>query len=294
VPPPPPAASIFELTLDTAADNYAVFGCPVAHSRSPAIHRLFARQTRQPLHYQAVLVPPGQFAEALDRFRVLGGKGLNITLPFKGDAWHAATVRSPRAERCGSVNTMWFDADGGVHGDTTDGIGLLRDLDRLGMEIPGRPVLVLGAGGAAGAVLPDIVDRAPAHVTVANRTIARAVELVQRLAGGRDDVEACGYAALAGRRYQLIINCTSAGLAGAVPPLPNGILADRAACYDLVYGDGPTPFCRWARDRGARRVSDGLGMLVEQAAESFFLWRGVRPATLPVLATLRTSARSGR
>jgi shikimate dehydrogenase len=293
VPTQAATVSIFpDLTLNPAADNYAVFGNPVAHSKSPAIHRLFARQTGQTLHYQAVLVPPDRFDEALARFHELGGKGINVTLPFKADAWRAAAVRSPRAEQSGSVNTVWFDEAGRANGDTTDGVGLLLDLARLGMAIRGRRVLVLGAGGAVSAVLADILSQSPSLLVVANRTVVRAEELVRRLGAGV--AEACGYAALARRRFDVIINGTSLSLAGGVPPLPNGILADRAGCYDMVYAEYPTAFCRWARERGAARVSDGLGMLVEQAAESFFLWRGVRPLTLPVLSQLRASVLAGR
>ncbi|MBI1732195.1 MAG: shikimate dehydrogenase [Gammaproteobacteria bacterium] len=276
--------------MDPAADNYAVFGNPVAHSKSPLIHRLFAHQFGLTLHYQAVLVPIGRFTEALDRFQILGGRGLNVTLPFKGEAWNAATIRGPRAERCGSVNTLWFDEQGRRHGETSDGLGLVRDLARQGMEVTGRRVLMLGAGGAVGGVLPDILALSPSALVIANRTVARAEDLLQRAAGGANNVEACGYPGLAGRRFDLIINGTSLSLAGEVPPIPDGVLAGDAGCYDMVYGDGPTPFCRWAGDRGAARISDGLGMLVEQAAESFFLWRGKRPHTLPVVTGLRAPA----
>ena len=278
-----------DLILDPAADNYAVVGNPIAHSKSPLIHRLFAQQTGQRLHYQAVLVPPGQFAAALDRFQELGGKGLNITLPFKEEAWAAATNRSTRAEHCRSINTLWFDNAGQRCGETTDGLGLTRDLARLGMEVRGRQVLILGAGGAVRGVLADILALAPSRLVIANRTISRATELLRQLGAG-DGAQACGYEALAGGKFDLIINGTSMVLHGELPPLPAGILAPGGACYDMVYGNAPTVFCRWARDQHAALISDGLGMLVEQAAESFRIWRGVRPETAVVMAQLRSAA----
>lgn len=286
---PPSPVSIADLVLDPAADNYAVFGNPVAHSKSPLIHQAFARQTGQRIHYQAVLVPPGEFAVALDRFQELGGRGLNITLPFKSDAFAAAVVRSPRAQRCGSVNTLWFDADGRRHGETTDGPGLMRDLARQDIGVAGRRVLVLGAGGAVAGVLPDLLAARPAQLVLANRTVQRAADMVSRL-DVADVVQACGYPALAGRQFDLVINGTSLGLTGAVAPLPDRLLAPGAHCYDMIYGDAARPFCAWARTHGAVRISDGLGMLVEQAAESFLLWRGLRPDTAPVIAALRSAA----
>ena len=290
LPQSPLPATLPDLTLDPAADNYAVFGHPVAQSKSPLIHQLFARQTGQHLRYQAVLVPSGQFVAALDRFQAQGGKGLNITLPFKGEAWAATTNRSARAERCGSVNTIWFDANGRRCGETTDGLGLLRDFERQGMEVSGRRVLLLGAGGAVGGVLPDILAQAPSRLVIANRTVSRAADLLRQSAGSSVCVQACGYEALAGQECELVINGTSLGLQGEIPPLPDGILAAGAGCYDMVYGEAPTSFCRWAQDQGAVNISDGLGMLVEQAAESFLIWRGVRPETQPVIDRLRLSA----
>lgn len=286
---PPQPVSIAGLALDPAADNYAVFGNPVAHSMSPLIHAAFARQVGQRIRYQAVLVPVDGFRAALDRFQSLGGRGLNITLPFKAEAFCAAAAASVRAVRCGSVNTLWFEAGGRRHGETTDGIGLMRDLARQGIGIEGRRVLVLGAGGAVGGVLPDLLAAQPAMLVVANRTVARALDMVRRL-GAEGGVETCGYPALSGRLFDVVINGTSLGLAGAVAPLPDRLLAPGADCYDMIYGAGAAPFCHWARARGAARVCDGLGMLVEQAAESFLLWRGVRPDTAPVIAALASAA----
>ena len=283
----PPVLIFPDLKLDPAADNYAVFGNPVAHSKSPLIHRLFAQQTGQRVHYQAALVPTGQFVAVLDRFQALGGMGLNITLPFKGEAWAAATERSARAERCGSVNTLWFDNAGRRCGETTDGLGLMRDLARLGMEVRGQRVLILGAGGAVRGALADVLALAPSELVIANRTLSRGVALLRHLAAG-DGAQACGYPALAGREFDLIINATSMVLNGELPPLPAGILATGGACYDMVYGDVATVFCRWAREQHAAAVSDGLGMLVEQAAESFRIWRGVRPETAAIIEQLRS------
>lgn len=283
---PPHVVASAGLVLDPGADNYVVFGNPVAHSLSPAIHAAFARQSGARIHYQPVLVPPGGFAAALDRFQSLGGRGANVTLPFKGDAFAAVAAPAGRAARCGSVNTLWFDDAGVRHGDTTDGTGLMTDLARLGIGLRGRRVLVLGAGGAVGAVLADLHDAAPAQLVIANRTVSRARDLLVRL-GIAGTASCCAYAELAGRAFDVVINGTSLGLAGSLAPLPDGLLAPGADCYDMIYGAGARPFCDWARAAGAARVSDGLGMLVEQAAASFRIWRGVGPDTAAVLAALR-------
>lgn len=283
--PPAPVAGT-DLVLEPDIDNYVLFGNPVGHSLSPAIHAAFARQTGQRLHYQAVLVPPGGFAAALDRFQSLGGRGANVTLPFKGDAFAAVTAPEPRAARCGSVNTLWFDGAGTRHGDTTDGIGLLADLARLDFGLRDRRVLVLGAGGAVGAVLADLHAAAPAQLVVANRTLSRARDLLARLGIG-GTASCCDYPQLARRGFDVIINGTSLGLDGAVAPLPDDLQVRGADCYDMIYGAGARPFCDWARHHGAARVSDGLGMLVQQAAASFRIWRGVEPDPRPVLAALR-------
>jgi shikimate dehydrogenase len=270
-----------------AIDSYAVMGNPVAHSRSPLIHAAFARQTGQSLQYRAILVPLGGFAAALEAFQNEGGKGLNVTLPFKGDAWAAMDVRTPRAERCGSVNTIRFDTGGERFGDNTDGIGLLRDLDRLGIPVEDASVLVLGAGGAVSGVLGDLLDRRPSRLKIVNRTPQRATALVERFSSARPILESGKYESLPGECFKLVINGTSLSLAGELPPLPDDLLADGACCYDMVYGERETVFVEWARRRGAAVSADGLGMLVEQAAESFYIWRGVRPETEPVMAMLR-------
>jgi len=274
-------------SLDPSVDNYCVMGNPVAHSKSPQIHTAFAAQTGQRLYYQAIFVEEGGFSAALDKFQRLGGKGLNITVPFKEDAWKACQHRTRRAERAHAVNTLWFNGDGQRHGDTTDGIGLMRDLTvNHGIKITGQDVLILGAGGAVRGILDPLFDEQPAHVVIANRTLSRA----EQLAGvffDRGDINACSYAALKGKRFHVVINGTSASLQGEVPPLPGGILADSACCYDLMYATADTVFITWAKSQCAAKALDGIGMLVEQAAESFYLWRGVRPDTKPVIEALR-------
>ena len=267
-------------------DRYAVMGNPIAHSKSPRIHALFAAQTGQDLVYEALLAPAGGFAASADAFRAAGGRGLNVTVPFKQDAYVWAERLSTRAERAGAVNTLVL-GPGGSLGDNTDGAGLVRDLEaNLGCAISGRRVLLLGAGGAARGVLAPLLAAGPAAVTIANRTPDKAAELALRFG----DLGLCygrSYDELAGERFDLLINATAAGLSGEVPPLPEGLLADAAWCYDMMYGDEPTAFVRWARAHGAAHAADGLGMLVEQAAEAFLIWRGVRPDTAPVLAALR-------
>jgi shikimate dehydrogenase len=261
-------------------------GNPIAHSQSPRIHALFAAQTGQHLEYRAILVEPGGFAAAARAFRDAGGKGLNVTVPFKQDAWVFADVLSARAERAGAVNTLSFEPTG-ARGDNTDGPGLVRDLQvNHGCALAGRRILLLGAGGAARGVLQPLLVERPAQLVIANRTAGKAAELALRF-GDLGPVFGCGLADLAGRSFDLIVNATAAGLNGAVPALPAGVLAADGWCYDLMYGREPTAFVRWGRERGAVQALDGLGMLVEQAAEAFQRWRGVWPDTKPVIAALR-------
>ena len=272
--------------MSAQPDSYAVMGHPIAHSKSPRIHSLFAAQTGQNLEYRAILVEPGGFAAAARAFRQAGGRGLNVTVPFKQDAWVFADILSARAERAGAVNTLIFEA-GGVRGDNTDGPGLVRDLTvNHQCTLAGRRVLLLGAGGAARGVLQPLLLERPAQLVIANRTANKARDLVLRFSD-LGPVSGCGLAELAGRQFDLIINATAAGLQDAVPPLPEGVLAAGGWCYDLMYGSEPTAFVRWGQAHGAARSVDGLGMLVEQAAESFRLWRGVWPETGPVIAALR-------
>ncbi len=271
-------------------DRYAVIGNPVAHSKSPQIHTAFAHQTGQRMEYVRLLGETARFAEDVRDFIASGGRGLNVTVPFKEAAWRLADERSERAQPAGAVNTLVLREDGSLWGDNTDGIGLVRDLrDNQGASLRGARVLLLGAGGAARGVLQPLLHEAPERLIIANRTGSKAQRLAADLAG-RGGVRGCGLEGLAGMTFDLVINATAAGLEGAVPPLPDDILGSNAWCYDLMYGDEPTPFMRWGESRGAAKALDGLGMLVEQAAESFFLWRGVRPDTGPVIAELRRRA----
>ncbi|MDE2343774.1 MAG: shikimate dehydrogenase [Betaproteobacteria bacterium] len=275
-------------------DRYAVMGYPVAHSRSPQIHALFAQATRQPMVYERIGPNPEAFEEAVAQFRLQGGKGLNITLPFKERAYALANRRSARAQAAGAANTLDFQA-GDIYADNTDGVGLVRDLERnLGCELLGRNVLLLGAGGAARGVVEPLLAAGVARLVVANRTPSRAKTLLDQLrhSGGIAPDRmgcclACGLEGIPRDSYDFIINATSGSLSGEVPVLPDWVFGPQALAYDMVYGKGSTPFMTLARENGAARAVDGLGMLVEQAAESFHLWRGVYPETAPVLQLLR-------
>lgn len=276
-------------------DHYAVIGNPIAHSKSPQIHAAFARQTGQDLVYEALLAPVDGFAQTVADFRARGGRGVNVTVPFKLEAFALADRHSPRAHAAGAVNTLAFEADG-ILGDNTDGAGLVRDLGvNLNFPLAGRRILLLGAGGATRGVLLPLLDSGPASLTIANRTVGKAEALAALFAAraGAAVVDACGFDALAGRRFDLVINATAASLADELPPLPPGLYAEDALAYDMMYGRGPTRFMHAALADGAARAADGLGMLVEQAAESFTLWRGVRPDSGPVLAALRRQIDAG-
>ena len=270
-------------------DRYAVIGNPVAHSKSPLIHAEFARQTGQDLVYVKLPAPKRSFRIELDRFIKHGGCGLNITVPFKEEAANACLQLSERAKFAQAANTLTL-TDGRVIGDNTDGAGMLRDLEKnLHIGIRGRRVLLMGAGGAARGVLMPLIARGARFVVIANRDLRKARELEQRF-GLFGNVRARAYNDLSGSAFDLIINSTSASLQGMVPPLPGSAFAQDCVAYDLVYAaGGTTPFLDRARACGAAVTSDGLGMLVEQAAESFFIWRGVRPDTAPVLALLRAA-----
>lgn len=275
-------------------DRYAVVGNPIAHSKSPQIHAAFAAQTGQALSYEALLAPLDGFAATVAEFRAAGGRGLNVTVPFKLEAHALADRLTPRARAAGAVNTLAFGADG-VLGDNTDGAGLVRDLSHHhGCNIAGLRVLLLGAGGAARGALLPLLQAGPAKLTIANRSADKAVALAREFAAaGGSPLDGCGFPSLAGRRYDLVINATAASLSAEVPPLPPGLYSDGALAYDMVYAKEETPFMRAARLDGAARVADGLGMLVEQAAESFALWRGVQPDTGPVLGALRCALAAG-
>jgi len=276
-------------------DRYAVFGNPITHSRSPGIHRLFAEQTGEDLVYDRQEVALDGLEEAVRQFFAAGGKGINITVPFKEQACRLSERLDAAASCAGAVNTLRMDTDGRLHGYNTDGSGLLRDLEHnLGYAIGGARVLLIGAGGAARGVLHPLLQREPALLTITNRTLARAEALVALAsdAGTSIRIEARALDACAQGHYDLVINATSAGLADSRPALPDSIFSNRATlAYDMVYGSEPTAFERWALASGAQRSSNGLGMLVEQAADAFRIWRGKRPNTAPVIAALRAALR---
>jgi shikimate dehydrogenase len=267
-------------------DRYAVIGNPIAHSKSPVIHAAFARQTGQDLTYERILGPVGGFQVAVDAFRAEGGRGLSVTLPFKLEACAYATDLSDRAEAAGAVNTLKFEgAD--TFGDNTDGAGLVRDVQgNLGVPLRAKRVLIAGAGGAAQGLVVPIFACGVADLVVANRTLSKAETLAARFAE-RGPVSASSFEALAEQRFDVVINATAASIGGECPPLPAVVYEDCALAYELMYGRGETPFMQQALAGGAAKVADGLGMLVEQAAEAFELWRGVRPDTAPVLVLLR-------
>jgi len=272
-------------------DRYAVIGNPVAHSKSPFIHAEFAGHTGQDLVYERVLAPLDGFAAAVDHFRAKGGLGLNVTLPFKLEAFALAQERGAHAWDAQAVNTLKFEG-ATIYGDNTDGIGLVRDIQaNLAFPIAGRDVLLMGAGGAAQGALGMLLDAKPARLVVANRTPQKAERLAERLRHARGLgmalLSASGYAELTGQEFDLIVNSTSASLNDTVPELPDGVFARDCLAYDMMYGKGLTPFLEKALTQGAARLADGIGMLVEQAAESFFIWRGVRPQTGPVIAALK-------
>ncbi|MBS1211403.1 MAG: shikimate 5-dehydrogenase [Proteobacteria bacterium] len=269
-----------------ARDRYAVFGHPIAHSKSPRIHALFAAQTGQALDYTAQDVDASAFESAVRDFFASGGKGLNCTVPLKELAWRLADIRSERAERAKAVNTLALRPDGMIFGDNTDGAGLLRDLgNNLRLQLCGKTILILGAGGASRGIIQPLLEVGPKRLIIANRTVDKARILASEFSD-MADVEGCGFDALSHRSADLILNATAASLSGEVPPLPPTVLKKNGCCYDLAYGTEPTPFVQWGERIGAARSVDGIGMLVEQAAEAFRVWRGIYPETAPVIALL--------
>lgn len=275
--------------MSQPSDRYAVIGQPVEHSRSPAIHRLFAKQCHQAIEYTRLPAPIDGFERVADEFFAAGGAGLNITLPFKQAAAALADRLTRRAERAGAVNTL-MATDTGLVGDNTDGAGLVADLvDRLGVAIAGRHLLILGAGGAVRGVVPNLLAAGAARITIANRSPDKAAAIATACAA-MGDVRACALGA-APDNADLVINAISAGLTeGAMPAIDARVLTRADAVYDMIYAEAPTPFLRWAARHGMTSGRDGFGMLVEQAAESFALWRGIRPETAPVMAALRPEA----
>lgn len=267
-------------------DCYCVFGNPINHSKSPLIHEEFAQQTQQPITYTAELAPVDGFAQAWQHFVAIGGRGANVTVPFKGDAFALCDTLSHRAKRAQAVNTLIVGGNGRTYGDTTDGVGLVRDLGYHRVPIKDKRVLVIGAGGAVRGVLEPLLVEQPRELVVVNRTADKAAQLVRDFAD-LGNLKGGGFDAVEGQ-FDLVINGTSASLSGDLPPLPDKLFTQHAWAYDMMYGAEPTVFLQWAGPCGAKLL-DGLGMLVEQAAESFFLWRNVRPETASVRSQLRQS-----
>jgi shikimate dehydrogenase len=268
-------------------DKYAVIGNPIEHSKSPQIHAAFAKQTGEAVEYGRILGDPDDFPGDVRRFLADGGLGLNVTVPFKEQAWSLADELSPGAHTAGAVNTLIRLEDNRLRGENTDGVGLVRDLTvNQGFRLQGKRILILGAGGAARGVIRPLLEQRPKRTIIANRTAVKAYSLASGVAA-YGQVAGCGLDELEGMQFDLIINATAAGLQGEVPPIPGSVLAKGGWCYDMLYGDRITAFQRWGREHRAARSLDGLGMLVEQAAESFRLWRGILPETSPVIAMLR-------
>lgn len=278
--------------MEDALDRYGVMGYPVSHSRSPVIHRLFAQQTGQKLQYELLEVAPDKLEWAVRQFGRTGGKGLNITVPHKREVVRLVDEMSEQAALAGAVNTLIF-SDDGIVGDNTDGVGLMRDLTiNQHLAIEGANVLILGAGGATRGIVGPLLEAEPGSIVIANRTFAKARSLADEFSV-QGPVNACRFEDIRSLPvYDLVINATSAGVRGEKPPYPAAAIHPQTVCYDLSYALSATPFSRWAAKLGAARAVMGWGMLVEQAAESFYLWRGVRPDTAPVLRQLTVDASS--
>lgn len=269
-------------------DQYAVFGHPIQHSQSPKIHQLFAEQSGQFLCYEARDVPAPAFVAAVDSFFRQGGKGLNCTLPLKQLAWQRADKLSKRAVVSKAVNTLILQKGGTLLGDNTDGVGLLTDLtNNHGITLAGRKILILGAGGASRGIIEPLLQQLPAQLVIANRTVAKAIALSHEFAP-LGNIKGCGYADIDQGRFDLILNATSASLSGKLPPLGEHVLAQQGCCYDLSYAKQATAFVLWGQRQHAAKSLDGLGMLVEQAAEAFYCWRGIRPETTAVIELLNS------
>ncbi|MCK5728417.1 MAG: shikimate dehydrogenase [Methylococcales bacterium] len=269
------------------SDFYAVFGQPIHHSKSPQIHQLFAQDTQQIMDYQAQEVSAGLFKKSVTDFFEKGGKGLNCTVPLKELAFEFATELSPRAQCAKAVNTLILQKNGCVLGDNTDGCGLVTDLTQNhAIALKQKRILILGAGGASRGIIQPIMQQVPQKLVIANRTIEKSIALALEFKS-LGKIEGCGFKDLKGQSFDLILNATSASLSGQLPPLPNNLIAENGVCYDLSYGSEPTIFVRWGIEQNAHKSLDGLGMLVEQAAEAFYLWRGVRPNTHAIINVLK-------
>lgn len=268
-------------------DRYAVIGNPIHHSKSPLIHREFARQTQQDMSYEAILSPLDQFVHTVRSFQNQGGKGFNITLPFKIEAFRFATQLTERAQSAQAVNTLQFCNNSEILGDNTDGAGLVRDIEvNQGVSIRNKTILLMGAGGAARGVILPLLKLSPNRLTIANRTLDKAIELQQQFAGF-GNIRSTSYPELIQEKFDIIINATSASIANELPPLTPNVFAAQTLAYDMMYGKQLTPFLQFAQCSGVNHLVDGIGMLVEQAAESFYLWRGIRPETTTVIRMLK-------
>lgn len=268
-------------------DKYAVIGNPIHHSKSPLIHTKFAKQTGEDIEYTAIEVPLDSLQSSLQQLQnILKLKGINVTVPFKEQVWAIVENKSVRAKVAGAVNTVTFNDDGTLFGDNTDGIGLCQDLT-VNHQIPlaGKRILLLGAGGASRGVITPLLEYQPEKLFIANRTAEKASWLAQ-LFGHAGNVNGGGFNDIRGK-FDVVINATAASLQGEVPPLPDSVLATPACCYDMMYSDTDTAFLQWAKAHHVAKTIDGLGMLVEQAAEAFFIWRGIRPQTASVIKSLR-------
>ncbi len=269
-------------------DQYAVFGHPINHSKSPRIHTLFAQQTQQELIYTAQEVPAESFTSAITHFFKQGGKGLNCTVPLKELAWQRADSLSKRAQFSKAVNTLVLQADGSLLGENTDGIGLVTDLTvNHNISLHNKRILILGAGGASRGIIAPIMDKSPTHIVIANRTVKKAITLSNEFSQ-LGNITGCSYDEVKDSEFDLILNATSASLTGDLPPLSDNLLANKGHCYDLAYSNDPTAFVKWGLAHNAEKSLDGLGMLVEQAAEAFNIWRGVRPETKEIIALLNS------
>jgi shikimate dehydrogenase len=273
--------------VNTPPDQYGVVGHPIAHSLSPFIHGMFAKQTGENLVYRLHDVEPAHFRSYVLEFFSRGGRGLNVTVPHKVAAAELANELTPRAERASAANTLAMQEDNRILGDNTDGAGLVHDIrDNLGITVGRRRLLLIGAGGATRGVLAPLLILQPEEIIVANRTAERARQLAAEFAD-LGTIHGAGFDQLEGNAFDIVINATSASLAGEVPSVPAGVIGRNTFCYDMAYGKTGTPFVSWALEHGAVRAEQGWGMLVEQAAESFCLWRRVRPQTAPVLTALK-------
>ncbi len=268
-------------------DAYAVFGSPIKHSKSPVIHSMFAEQTGQQMQYDKQDVPAEQFKAAISQFFAQGGRGVNCTVPLKELAFQRADTLTPRAQKSKAVNTLAMQSDGLLLGDNTDGVGLVTDLKNNNVTLSGKKVLILGAGGASRGILLPLQAENVTSITIANRTVNKAERLADEFKAS-GSTSGCGFNDLNDQQFNIILNATSASLSGDLPPLPPHLLANDGVCYDLAYGNEDTPFVTWGYQQNAQKSLDGLGMLVEQAAAAFFIWRGVQPDTAPVITALKS------